>query len=498
LRAGDRVVRRTPDHFTVPASVPLVLDVARDGRPLTFVLHLERDPWSPLGTLVQIALVVVAALAIAATIALTVQRPSWATAFLSAASINLIFVVDPVNFWGQYLTFAGTESAQPFILFAVVYAPVWFLVLFALAFPRAMWTRTRAVSVIVMIALAAFVAFDGVPDWMNNAAAVAPYAAAIAIFALSYARAEPSVQRRLTWLMIALAIYLACQVLIVVFAISASLGSHGLAVRILDLLSAIAWFPIVYAVWRRHVVGVAFAVNRSLVVAGITAAVLGIASLARWIGEHFLVQTGLAGYLAIAVTVLFGYGLNAFAHRIQATVERFVFRQRYAAEQRLLRTIGALPFAMSRDAVAEAVVDDACEELQLTSAALFLPAGERYERARKRNWPDGTTRAIDADDRMLRVLQAEGKLLVLRELAVRRSDFPAGESEPIYALPFLWRGQLTGFVLYGRHRNGSQLDPQELALLQRLVSAATIAYETAELGELRRRVAMLERRLLAL
>jgi len=60
------------------------------------------------------------------------------------------------------------------------------------------------------------------------------------------------------------------------------------------------------------------------------------------------------------------------------------------------------------------------------------------------------------------------------------------------------RGELTAIVLYGRHEHGTELEPDELRLIRRLVDASAIAYETAEVTSLRAKNATLERQLLQL
>jgi hypothetical protein len=499
IRRGDYVIHSSPDRVVNPAGTLVTLQVARGGRVFPVRLLLEPHiPWKPVSSAIHTALVSITSIAILMTFALLVRRPSWATGLLAVASLNLIIENQPAMFWGMFLPFETTHTLQNIVDLFTLLLPVWFLVLFALAFPRAMWSRSRALLAIPVIAAVALLQFDFIPLWVVNAAVIAPFGFAIAIFAFSYTRAEPSDQRRLTWLMVAIAVYLMFQLMIAIMAaVNFFPTPHSELTVVLDGLSALAWLPIVYAVWQRHVVGLAFAVNRGIVVAIVTATMLGMVSLARWLGEHVLVQSGIAGYLAVAVTVLFGYGLNTFAHRLQTTIERFIFRNRYAAERRVLQTIAALPFATSRETVAHAAIDEACDELRLASGALFLADDTSYTRIRDVNWAGTAVTVLDRDDRLARVLHAENKMMLLRDVAWRRDDLPSGEAEPVYAFPLTWRGQLRGLAIYGRHRDGSDLDPQELALLQRLVDAATVTYETAELGELRRRVALLERQLLS-
>jgi hypothetical protein len=58
-----------------------------------------------------------------------------------------------------------------------------------------------------------------------------------------------------------------------------------------------------------------------------------------------------------------------------------------------------------------------------------------------------------------------------------------------------WRratGVLTGIVLYGRHDNGTEIEPEELRILREVGEAAAIAYETVEATAMREHIAVLE------
>lgn len=57
--------------------------------------------------------------------------------------------------------------------------------------------------------------------------------------------------------------------------------------------------------------------------------------------------------------------------------------------------------------------------------------------------------------------------------------------------------ELLGFVLYGKHDDGSSPDPDEITLLQRLAHAAGIAYGNVESRRWRERATTLERALLS-
>jgi hypothetical protein len=69
---------------------------------------------------------------------------------------------------------------------------------------------------------------------------------------------------------------------------------------------------------------------------------------------------------------------------------------------------------------------------------------------------------------------------------------------PVLAVPVTMRGELDGFVIFGAHRNGADIDPDEQYALVPLVRNAAIAFDHLEALALRTRVTALEARLVAL
>jgi hypothetical protein len=86
----------------------------------------------------------------------------------------------------------------------------------------------------------------------------------------------------------------------------------------------------------------------------------------------------------------------------------------------------------------------------------------------------------------------------VNELRWAHLDVPKGVAQPLYALPFVVRHEMLGFVLYGGHVGGEALDPDERNTLQRVALAAAAAYEhvrtksiIAEANDLRIEVVLL-------
>ena len=75
-------------------------------------------------------------------------------------------------------------------------------------------------------------------------------------------------------------------------------------------------------------------------------------------------------------------------------------------------------------------------------------------------------------------------------MALGRRDIAAAYSLTGYARPPIVFGN--GFVVYGAHANGADIDPDELRALAGLVKNAAVAYDHLEAQALRARIAVLE------
>jgi hypothetical protein len=183
---------------------------------------------------------------------------------------------------------------------------------------------------------------------------------------------------------------------------------------------------------------------------------------------------------------------------VQRGLERVLFRDRLAAEEFLETIIRTLPFAERADTVDDALVAQVTRTLRLSSAALFGASGDGFHREASLGWNEPSLTRIAPDDIVPRSVRAGEPLLQLQALRWEPGALPVAPDEPVIALGIMRRGTLSAIVLYGRHANGTELEPEELRLLRRLGEAAAVAYETVDVFELRERNAALERRVLVL
>jgi|GEM_PF-4995185 hypothetical protein len=483
-----------PDHATfTPGTTVTVLFERAGALHEVSVITSPDDTWTSTTDVLHSLMMLTSVAALIATILFALKQPGWPSILLFAASASLIDVPSVVHFWGRVLPF-GTLTVLASTLLLVGYTwATWFLALFAIVFRQRSWSVTRATAAFIVGTIVALLVI--LPQRFLDWSVYISFGVALVIFAISYSKATPRDRRRLAWLMVAVTIDLGAGIASDIafnagYAVPS--GPNMGVVYGLVTVNSLTWFGILYAVWRESVVDVRFAINKSLVAGMLTAILIGLVGITRWIAEHLLAHSGLTSALEVAVTVVFGFGLNVMYRRMEATIERFVFRQRYAAEQRLQQLIASVPFVTSRDRLDTALVEDVASDLHLTSSALFSSAEESYTCVRSMGWPENGVSTLNADDHIVHALLAGAKTIAVHDTLWEHPSIPTGEAAPAYVVPLRWQNELLGFIAYGRHRDGSLLDPEELDLVRTAVDAVTAAYATLEVTELRRRLAAWE------
>jgi hypothetical protein len=123
----------------------------------------------------------------------------------------------------------------------------------------------------------------------------------------------------------------------------------------------------------------------------------------------------------------------------------------------------------------------AAHAFSLQSAALFRSANGGLDRAAAVGWESASLEHLRSDDKLIAALEGAQRIVSLRTLGWNVHGEPAEPERPVVAIALRHGDALLGVALYGRHRNGTEIDPEEMKMLRRLSDAAATAYDGAAL-----------------
>lgn len=312
----------------------------------------------------------------------------------------------------------------------------------------------------------------------------------------TYRRSSPQDRARLKWAVLGFVISLLAFNASFVFTVFRSVpegGLSGSAFTPHHWIGSVASVGFVcslgYAVLRQRVVDVQFVVSRSVVYGIVTTVVLVFIAVLHWLLgrmiEHSRLAFGLEGLAAVGL----GLVLHRASHGINSTVDRVLFRKHHAAEERLRQVTTALPFATTEQGIAQAIIVEPAQNLELASAALFYRESSEgaLQRVLSVGWEDAHASSIDPESLLVRYLQAEHAALRLDdEQQWLPPGMPEGVAYPVLAVPIVSQHALTAVVLYGSHVNGTLPDPDEVVLVEALARAAATSHQQVRIATLTR------------
>jgi hypothetical protein len=527
LRRGDRIdVLRIPAGARRPfgvtrapyaphPGVPLALPITRAGVPMTLRLTARADRFDRLEAVLLVVRTLSAFVFVAVGAGLVLLRPSVMT-------------------WAFYLYCIGTEPGS--IIGSIVLLPQPFATIqalavtaagdlallgafsFAIRFPNEgtslIRRKAEAVAIALICALAVAEAagqylstHDGLRMdrlfTITNIVSIAATAAIYATFFVTYVRGEDVERERIRYVIAAFTVALGG-------ALAETLLTNSRYVpywitSVLDLAGVVVPIAVAYAVIRHRVMDVSFVVSRTIVYGLLTSFVIVVYSLIDWLCSSIVSATRVEAVAQVAASVAIGFSLSKLQQFTDRFVDRIFFRQRYHAEAAIRTMTQRLPHADSIAEVVHVLVEEAAEALSLSSAAVFLRSeatSELFERAGACGWEGMTVERLFSDEQIVGKLARTQKLTTIGDLDLEGCALPEGIARPVLGLPIVAHDELTAVVLYGQHRSGATLDPEEEVLLDRLADAAAAAYDHLEakrlrdeLNALRRTVTSLERRI---
>jgi hypothetical protein len=401
-------------------------------------------------------------------------------------------------FWFNFLTLAALSAASCTLV-----------LIFALRFPTNRLDGWRAainrftLPLAVLLPIAYFlvlvrVVFWGLPsqglmtDLTLLIAFVYMCAAAVFIAVLLQSRGEE--RQRLHWILIF--------PIVLILRVVAILEGDGLIsalpdwfAGVLTVIAVAVPFTVAYAVVRRRVFDIQFAISRALVYAAITSIVAGAFLLLDWFMSKQFAETRFTLTAEIILALAVGSWLNLLHRNVDRFVDGTFFRQRHLAERRLAKAAAAVLRAESHEVVDRFLVHEPVRALDLTSAAIFHrdEPSDHFVREVTVGWDHVKTKELTANDPLVLHLLAEDAPVRLVDVVWPSDASPTNVGDTVLAIPVLLRDQLVAVVLYGPHHSGADIDPDEVRSVLLLVERAGAAYDHIEARTLRAQVESLVR-----
>ncbi len=324
---------------------------------------------------------------------------------------------------------------------------------------------------------------DRTTAWIVAMLAVAPFPIAAGILMHGYVRSPPVDQAKTAWALAGFGGAIAMTIVVwggyVLYAEAENsvpaLVFSATAGAFISLFPLLAIYPIV----RYQLFDLGFVVNRAALYSTLTLAAVAALAGINWLAQHFVTER-LTFVLQPLAAIAIGVGYLRVREATQRFIERTIFRRRFAAELHFAAMTASFANATSAEALDYALTTEARDTLALRSAAVFRLLDGAFVLVRSAGWETATASIPQAafgyahfGDADLHVIDVVSDVLALQ--------LPAPPGEPVAAFALRSGDSLAGFAVYGRHVNGTEIDPEESSLLRGLADAAGAAYRVAAL-----------------
>jgi hypothetical protein len=223
-------------------------------------------------------------------------------------------------------------------------------------------------------------------------------------------------------------------------------------------LAYVTLILLTYAVLRRRMFDLGFALNRTLVYGAVSFILLACFGLAEWAADHLIPESwrGASAIYSAGIALILFLSFHRLRDAVERQVERLFFHHWQQNEAALRRFVGAAGHFDQTPALCGAFAEEASRFAERAPTALYLKAADgayRLQAGRLAGAPD----AYAEDDSAFALMRAERRPV---DLATAHAKL-----EGALALPMLDQGTLAGFMLVARKPDGADYRPDEVELL---------------------------------
>jgi hypothetical protein len=226
----------------------------------------------------------------------------------------------------------------------------------------------------------------------------------------------------------------------------------------LVVLSYAALILLTYAVLRRRLFDLGFALNRTLVYGAVSFILLAAFGLAEWAVDRVIPESwrGASAIYSAGIALLLFLSVHRLRDVVERQVERLFFHRWQQNEAALRRFVAAAGHFDQTAALCRAFAEEASRFAEGAPAALYLRGADGAYRLQAGRLA-GAAEAYADDGHAFALMRAERRPV---DLAAAHAKL-AGS----LALPMLDQGVLAGFVLMDRKPDGADYRPDEVDLL---------------------------------
>ncbi len=506
VKAGDRIdlsgktlAQRDPAMFplTPDPGEPIAVPLSSHGR--SYTAHIKSTPEVPnvpvivLRQLGALLMLILGAF-------LVLKRPNKATwAFFifslnGGAPINDFILMGPswwvpiAQLWSTILTLAPPFFGAVFALHLLHDGslPVWRR--------RLEWATYAVMLATVACGLTEVVLFIyfginwGQGLFISIALTLLAYVSIPAILMATYAESDVATRERLRWVIWAFSIgalaavadYLGTQGNLGLY--PTTYLEHSLLTLMYTLLPAAA---VLYTILKHRIIDVNVAISRAVVYGVISTVVVGLFALVDLFFSHALSSARIGLIADMGLALVLGFSFNAFHARVDRFMDWLFFRARHRAEEHIAAVASAIPYARTEEHVNRLLIDEPVRAFGLAEGVLM------------RVQSDGALQFVHSAGRRDADAPTDDPESLVAILRAQRKPWRLSEQHMALAVPIFSDAELEAIAFFAPHSNGTDIDSDELSLIERSANAAGGAYARFKALALRERVAQLEAELQA-